>query len=155
MNKKQRTANSGFKGIKMKIMNKYPLFILLLVVICSCSIQKKNSSGQEKNILGIWTENWGKDTIDSESDVTYVDTLHFYKNLKGKIQITCINSSNYIYRKIKLKDSILTFTMENIVDPKEKFFVYYKFVVTNEKELDGEIVNSKNQKENVKLIKIK
>ena len=124
----------------------YSLLLFLLVLNYSCTVQKNNKIDK---ILGIWTEHWDKD-----SDVTYVDTLRFYKK-NNKLQIECINDSVYIFSQIKFDGSSLTFTSENICDPNERFFIYYTLTLINKDLLKGGIVNSRKQKVGMRFEKLK
>jgi len=135
-------------------MKKKLAYLIIIGLIGSCSVLKKSNTIKENDkVTGLWTEHWGIDSIEPETDVHYVDTLKIDINSNGKISIVCINDSNYIYTNIKYSNSQFSFQMENREDPKEKFVVYYSLILTEENVFNGEIINSRKQKSSVKLKK--
>jgi hypothetical protein len=129
-------------------------FLIIISFICSCSFLKKIKSYKKNdNIIGIWTEHWGKDSHEPETDVNYVDTLKIDINGNGEIIIICINNSNYIYSNIICNETHLSFQMENKVDPEEKFIIQYSLVLTKKNIYKGEIINSRGKKVNIILKK--
>lgn len=132
-------------------MKKTILYLSVLTLMISCGVKNKLTP---QDLSGIWTEHWEFDTINPDKSVDYVDTLKlFTKN--NQLQITCINNDLYVFSDIQLKGNQLTYTKENLVDPDERFFVYFTLLVNKKRnECNGSIVNSVNEENKVSLKKM-
>lgn len=132
-------------------MKKTILYLSVLTLMISCGVKNKLNP---QDLSGIWTEHWEFDTINPDKSVDYVDTLKlFTKN--NQLQITCINNDLYVFSDIQLKGNQLTYTKENLVDPSERFFVYFTLLVNKKRnECNGSIVNSVNEENKVSLKKM-
>lgn len=134
------------------------LLISAISLICLSGnyVEYNKKSKRIEQIVGIWTEHWSGEEDGSESDVTYVDTLKISIDTSGNLHMECVNNAHLLYDKISFKKDKLTFRMENVSDPNEQFFVHYKMKTTENKDIfSGNIVNSKNKKARVKLIRLK
>jgi hypothetical protein len=143
---------SNGKGIVLILL----IGIISLIGLSGSYSERSPKSKQADQIVGIWTEYWEGEDDDSETDVTCVDTLKISINDLGNLSMECLNNSQLLYDRISFKKDKLTFRMENISDPSEQFFVYYKLSkAENEGIFAGSIVNSKKQKARVKLIRLR
>lgn len=132
-------------------MKKTILYLSVLTLMISCGVKNKLTP---QDLSGIWTEHWEFDTINPDKSVTYVDTLKLFTK-DNKLQITCINNDLYVFSDIQLKGNQLTYTKENLVDPNERFFVYFTLLVNKKRnECNGSIVNSVNEENKVSLKKM-
>ncbi|MBA5792641.1 hypothetical protein H1R17_01225 [Flavobacterium sp. xlx-214] len=132
-------------------MKKPILYLSVLTLTISCGVKNKLTP---QDLSGIWTEHWVPDIIDPDKSVNYVDTLKLYTK-NNQLNITCINYDMYVYSDIQLKGNQLTFTKENLVDPNERFFVYYTLTVNKKRnECSGGIINSVNEENKVSLKKM-
>jgi len=140
--------------LKQDRMKKTLACVIIISLICfSCILNKANTLKDDDKIIGLWTEHWGNGSFEPETDVNYVDTLKIGLNDRGKINIICINNSNYVYSNIIYKGSKLLFQMENKTDPKEKFIIQYSLMLTEENVFIGEINNSRGKKVSINLKK--
>ncbi len=137
-------------------MKKNILLVLLICVISSCSLFKNSESSkiEKNNLVGLWSEHWGTDKLNPETDIDYVDTIKVELNRNGKFVMRCINRSNYIYRNIKSQDNKLSFEMENTEDKNEKFTLQYSFFLLNKNLYNGEMLNSRGSKASIQLRRI-
>lgn len=139
---------------------KYTFYLLFsILIVSSCiSTKKLNISQADKSnqqIHGIWTEHWEQDSIESETNVTYVDTVKIFQN-EDKLEMKCINDKTFKYYNANFANNELKFTVENIEDPTEKFFIYYDLKLSPDgNQLIGKIKNSREKVVNVKLVKLK
>jgi hypothetical protein len=108
---------------------------------------------QQSQILGVWTEHWGTDTIHPETDVHYVDTITISSGRNG-LAIMCHHDSMYRYDKIRVKDDSLFFTMENISTPNSPFFVHFHLKQVAHDRMEGRITNSQNETVGIELHKL-
>lgn len=135
----------------------YLLFSILIVSSCT-STKKLNISQTDKvnqQIFGLWSEHWEQDSTDTEGNVTYVDTVKIFQN-KEKLQMECINDKSFKYYNANFVNNELKFTVENLEDPTEKFFIYYDLKLSSDRnQLIGKIKNSREKVVNVKLVKLK
>lgn len=123
---------------------------LLLVVV---SFLSSCHSDPKQKLVGNWAEHWG---IGTETDINDIDTIQIQLITDGSIVISCVNKKDFQYDKIVFDGNELSYRMENISHPNEKFYVYYKLKVQdNGNWMDGSIENSKNKKVNIKLEKVK
>lgn len=132
----------------MKRLNKY--FCLLLIVV---TILSSCNSDPKQKLVGKWAEHWG---IGTETDINDIDTIQIQLTTDGGIVVSCVNKKHFQYDKIVFDGNELSYRMENISDPNEKFYVYYKLKLQdNGNWMDGSIENSRNKRDNIKLEKIK
>ena len=112
-------------------------------------------SRQESRIIGRWTEHWGKDSINPETDVDYVDTITI-SNVAGKLNINCHHDSSYVYDKIKVKGDSVYFRMKNMGSSSddEPFYVNFMLKQTANDRMEGRIFNSNNETVSMTLKKL-
>ncbi len=91
-----------------------------------------------------------------ETDVDYTDIYKIQLTTEGDIVITCLTRNNYLFDKILFDGNELSYRKENTIDPNEKFYIYGKLKLnSNEKWLEGSVVNSRDKSNNIKWEKIK
>ncbi|MBX3163753.1 MAG: hypothetical protein KF900_04685 [Bacteroidetes bacterium] len=132
----------------MKYLTKtFCLLFMVATLLSSCT------SDPKQKLVGKWAEHWG---IGTETDIQYVDTIQIQLTTDDNIIMSCVNNKTLQYDNIIFDGNELSFRMENISDPNEKFYVYYKLKVQkNGNWMDGSIENSRNKKNNIKLEKVK
>ncbi len=129
-------------------MKKLFLLIVMGFLLSNCS----DEDPREK-LVGEWKEYWG---IGRSTDVDYHNINKIEITDDGQLFISCVNESFYKFDKIVFDGEELTFRSENTSDPKEKFYIYYKLKLEKEgKWMNGTILNSKNQTDDVKWEKMK
>lgn len=124
------------------------LFIFLTsILLFSCSKDPKTK------LIGEWKEYYG---VGMETDVDYNEIYKIQLTTDGDIVITCLTYNNYLFDKILFDGNELSYRQENTIDPNEKFYIYGKLKLnSNEKWLEGTVVNSRDKSDNIKWEKIK
>lgn len=126
-------------------MKKIFLQLLGILLLTSCSTKQNVLRSNSDKILGLWSEHWEPDTLEPENSINYVDTLYVFKK-KNKLFIECTSDTVYRFSEITFSNDILKFTKENIIDPEERFYIYYTMKYSEkDKEFKGSIVNSRDQ----------
>lgn len=108
---------------------------------------------QQSQVLGVWTEHWGTDTINPETDVHYVDTITIFSERNG-LAIICHHDSLYRYDQIRAKDDSLFFRMENTSAPNSPFFVNFFLKQVAPDRMEGRIFNSQDETVGIVLKKL-
>lgn len=130
-----------------RLTKNFCLLLIIVTFLSSC-----NSDPKQK-LVGKWAEHWG---IGTETDINDIDTIQIQLTTDGGIVVSCVNKKYFQYDKIVFDGNELSYRMENISDPNEKFYVYYKLKLQdNGNWMDGSIENSRNKRGNIKLEKIK
>lgn len=124
------------------------LFIFLTsILLFSCNKDPK------AKLIGEWKEYYG---VGMETDVDYTEIYKIQLTTDGDIVITCLTRNNYLFDKILFDGNELSYRKENTIDPNEKFYIYGKLKLnSNEKWLEGTVVNSRDKSNNIKWEKIK
>ncbi len=127
-------------------MKKYFLLIVLALLFSACSEEPT------QQLVGEWKEYWG---IGRATDVEYHNINKIQLTTDGDLLVTCLNEDVYRFDQIVFDGHELSFRAENTSDPKERFYIYYKLTLEKDgKWLNGSILNSKNQADNVKWEKV-
>lgn len=125
----------------------------LLATIFLCLSMYSNYDEDPVILEGVWTDYWYPTGV--EGDVDYLDTMKI-SITDDLIEISCLNRDEYLFNNISYTDGILTFTMENTIDPSEQFFVYYSLTLLEDKNtMKGSIINSKRVVNPIKWTRVK
>ncbi len=133
-----------FKDRNMKKL----LFVFLTsILLFSCNKDPKTK------LIGEWKEHYG---VGMETDVDYTNIYKIQLTTEDDIVITCLTRNNYLFDKILFDGNELSYRKENTIDPNEIFYIYGKLKLnSNEKWLEGTVVNSRGKSSNIKWEKIK
>lgn len=128
-------------------MKKILFIFLTSIMLFSCNKDPKTK------LIGEWKEYYG---VGEETDVAYNNIYKIQLTTEGDIVITCLTRNNYLFDKILFDGNELSYRKENTIYPNEKFYIYGRLKLnSNEKWLEGTVVNSRDKSSNIKWEKIK
>ena len=130
-------------------MTKLLIFLFPVLLLGNYHLTNEKSLSHKPILVGKWAEKW----IGAHTDVNYVDTLQI-SIVNRQINLITIHRS-YIYDNIEFNNRVLKFRMENSSSKDDRFFVYYTLRLNEADDLfQGEIINSKQQTDTVRLEKL-
>lgn len=128
-------------------MKKLQFISFLFIIFTSCQINPTQS------LVGEWKEYYG---IGEETDVTYNSIYRIEISKNDKLIIECSSDDHTVFDNIVFDGNELSFRKENTIQPNVKFYMYGKLKLKkNEKWMEGDVINSKNEKSHIKWEKIK
>jgi hypothetical protein len=128
-------------------------FIIIIIFFAAAGCGSHRHEIKENRIVGRWTEHWGKDSINPESDVAYVDTITMTTGNNG-LEMRCAHNSNYLYDQIMIKGDSIFFRMKNTSVTQFDFFINYQLKQIAKDRLEGRINNSQHETVGIVLKKL-